>query len=121
MATHPGFKVIEGWEKLSPGYAHKDVSGVATDSKNRVYVLTRMQARVIVFEPDGSFVQSWGEGLFTERTHGLTIGPDDCLYAVDDGNHTVRKFTPAGNWARNVGKSWRIWLTTATVFSPGWR
>ncbi len=103
MATHPGFRVIEGWEKLPPGYVHKDVSGVATDSHNRVYVLTRMQARLIVFEPDGTFVQSWGEGLFTERTHGLTIGPDDCLYAVDDGNHTVRKFTPAGKEVLVIG------------------
>jgi sugar lactone lactonase YvrE len=103
VATHPGFKVVEGWEKLPPGYTHKDVSGVATDSRNRVYVLTRMQARLIVFEPDGTFVQSWGEGLFTERTHGLTIGPDDCLYAVDDGNHTVRKFTPAGKEVLVIG------------------
>jgi DNA-binding beta-propeller fold protein YncE len=103
VATHPGFKVIKGWEKLPPDYTHKDVVGVSVDSRNRVYVLTRGQARVIVYEADGTFVQSWGEGLFTERTHGLTIGPDDSLYAVDDGNHTVRKFTPDGKQVLMIG------------------
>jgi len=103
VPTHPGFKVIEGWEKLPAGYTHKDVVGVSVDSRNRVYVLTRKQARVIVYEEDGTFVQSFGEGLFTERTHGLTIGPDDSLYAVDDGNHMVRKFTPDGKEVLTIG------------------
>jgi DNA-binding beta-propeller fold protein YncE len=103
MPTHPGFTVIEGWEKCPSGYTHKDICGVSVDSRNRVYVLTRMQARVMVYEADGTFVESWGEGSFTERTHGLTIGPDDCLYAVDDGNHTVRKFTPDGKEVLCIG------------------
>ena len=27
MKVVPEFKVIEGWEKLPPGYVHKDVTG----------------------------------------------------------------------------------------------
>ena len=48
MAVVPKFKVIEGWEQLPKGYVHKDVDGVATDSKDNVYLMTRMDARVIV-------------------------------------------------------------------------
>ena len=46
MAVVPKFKVIEGWEKLPKGYVHKDVDGVATDSKDNVYLMTRQDARL---------------------------------------------------------------------------
>ncbi len=97
------YEVVEGWEKLPEGYTHRDVCGVAVDSRDRVYMLTRDDPRVIVYEPDGSFVMSWGEGTFTNRTHGITVGPDDSVYCVDDGDHTVRKFTPAGTLLMMIG------------------
>jgi sugar lactone lactonase YvrE len=98
----PKFEVIEGWEKLPKGYIHKDVDGIAVDSKDNVYLMTRMDARVLVYDRDGNFVRSWGEGLFTPRTHGITIS-DDIVYTVDDGDHTVRKFTPAGKQLMMIG------------------
>lgn len=102
MST-PRFEVIEGWEKLPVNYVHKDVDGVATDSRDRVYVLTRGDARVIVYERDGTFVASWGEDIFTPRTHGICIGPDDSVWTVDDGDHTVRKFTTDGKQLMVIG------------------
>ena len=98
-----GFEVIEGWEKLPEGYKHQDVDGVTVDSRDRVYLITRGDARVIIYEPDGTFVGSWGENIFTPRTHGITIGPDDSVYTVDDGDHTVRKFTPDGKQLMVIG------------------
>lgn len=103
MASAPKFEAIVGWEKLPPGYIHKDVDGVAVDSRDRVYLMTRQDARVIVYERDGSFVASWGEGIFTPRTHGIAIGPDDMVYTVDDGDHTVRKFTSEGKQLMMLG------------------
>ena len=46
MVSIPRFEVFEGWEQLPPGYVHRDVDGVATDSRDRVYLLTRGDARV---------------------------------------------------------------------------
>lgn len=103
MASVPRFQVVQGWEKLPPGYQHQDVDGVAVDSRDRVYLMTRRDARVIVYEQDGSFVASWGEGIFTPRTHGIAVGPDDMVYTVDDGDHTVRKFTPDGKQVMMIG------------------
>lgn len=103
MASIPQFEVLEGWEKLPTNYVHKDVDGVATDSRDRVYLLTRGDARVIVYERDGTFVASWGEDIFTPRTHGICIGPDDSVWTVDDGDHTVRKFTPDGKQLLTIG------------------
>ena len=103
MASGYRYEVIEGWERLPAGYMHKDVSGVSVDSRDRVYLITREDARVIVYERDGTFVMSWGENILTPRTHGITVGPDDSVYTVDDGDHTVRKFTPDGKQLMVIG------------------
>ena len=103
MRNALAYRVLEGWEQLPPGWRHRDVSGVAVDSSDRVYLLTRMDTRVIVYNRDGAFVRSWGEGLFTDRTHCLRFGPDGCLYTVDDGDHTVRRFSPEGKQLMTLG------------------
>lgn len=103
MKEVPAFKVVEGWEKLPAGYVHKDVDGVAVDSKDNVYLMTRKDARVMVYDREGNFLRSWGEGVFTPRTHGIAIGADDMVYSVDDGDHTVRKFTPEGEQRMMIG------------------
>ena len=97
------YRVVEGWEKTPPGLTRQDAVGVGVDSRDRVYLFTRERSLVLVYERDGSFVAAWGEGLFTARTHGLTVGPDDAVYCVDDGNHTVRKFTPDGQVLLTLG------------------
>ena len=97
------YEVDEGWEQLPEGIIHKDVCGVAVDSNDRVYMVTRGDARVLVYEPDGTFVMSWGEDVFTERTHGITIDSNDLLYIVDDAKHVVRKFTPDGKQLMVLG------------------
>ena len=101
MAPH--YRVLPEWERLPSGYRHGDVVGVAVDSRDRVFVLTRREARCIVYEPDGMFVRSFGEDLFTERIHALTIDSDDFVYTVDDGDHTVRKFSPDGELLMTLG------------------
>jgi len=101
----PRYQIVEGWEQQPKGYTYRDVVGISIDSQDRVYALTRHEARVIVYEPDGTFVTSMGEGLFTERTHGLAIAPDDTIFCVDDGDHTVRKFTPSGRLVMTLGTS----------------
>jgi len=97
------FDVVEGWEQLPKGYEHRDVAGVAVDIEDRVYLICRGDHPIIVYGPDGKFLRSWGEGEFTYRTHGITVGPDQNLYCTDDGNHTVRKFTPSGKLLMTLG------------------
>lgn len=99
----PAFRVVPDWERLSPEYRHGDVVGIGVDSRDRVFMLTRREARCLVFEPDGTFLSSFGEDVFTERAHGLTIAADDFVYTVDDGDHTVRKWTPEGDLLLTLG------------------
>jgi DNA-binding beta-propeller fold protein YncE len=103
QTSAPRYEVIEGWEQLPAGYAHRDVAGVAVDGEDRVYLICRGDHPVIVYDQAGRFLRSWGQGEFTLRTHGITVGPDQMLYCTDDGNHTVRKFTPEGKLLLTLG------------------
>src|SRR5688500_1775097 len=97
------YRVVEGWEQFPAGMKHLDCVGVDVDSQDNLYVLTRGEPRVIVYRRDGSFLRSWGEGFFTDRTHGLTIGPEDAIYCVDEGVNCVYKFAPTGELSLTVG------------------
>ncbi|GAA0440679.1 hypothetical protein Acor_12400 [Acrocarpospora corrugata] len=96
------FQVEEGWERLPDGLRHADVTAVDVDAEDRVYLFTRFDHQVLVYERDGTFVRSWGLGLFT-LPHGLTVGPDGSVYCVDAGDHTVRRFTPDGELLLTIG------------------
>ncbi|MCH2373348.1 MAG: peptidyl-alpha-hydroxyglycine alpha-amidating lyase family protein [Planctomycetes bacterium] len=98
------YHVVSDWDRLPDGWEYKEVAGVATDSKDRVYVFNRGEHPLIVLDRDGKFLNSWGEGTF-QRAHGIWVGPDDMLYLSDDLDHTVRKYTPEGELVMMLGKS----------------
>jgi DNA-binding beta-propeller fold protein YncE len=89
------------------------VAGVATDSRDRVYVFNRGEHPVMVFDRDGTFLTSWGEGLFA-RPHGIVVGPDDAVYCTDDLGHSVRKFTADGRLLSSLAVSGTTSDTGAT-------
>lgn len=97
------YRVVEGWEQLPTGYRHGDVVGVAVDSSDRVFMCTRKEERVLIYERDGSFVATWGEDVFSARPHGITIAPDDTVYCVDEGRQVVYRFTPDGELLETIG------------------
>jgi DNA-binding beta-propeller fold protein YncE len=108
-----GYEADDHWAKLPAGWNWPDVVGVATDAHDRVYVFSRSEHPVTVFERNGRFVASWGEGVFV-RPHGIFIGPDDAVYCTDDTDHTVRKFTPDGRLLLTLGASGKPSDTGAT-------
>jgi DNA-binding beta-propeller fold protein YncE len=100
------YRVLDEWGTLPDGWRYVEATAVAVDSKDRVYVFNRGEHPVIVFDREGRFLRSWGEGLFS-RAHGITIGPDDSLWLTDDGNHTIRQFTPEGKLLLTIGAAGR--------------
>ena len=107
MATRLGsedyiYEELADWAQLPDGWSFKEVADVVVDAQDRVYVFNRGEHPMMVFEPDGSFVASWGEDLFA-RAHGVTVGPDGMLYCVDDGDHSIRKCTPDGEVLMTIG------------------
>ncbi|HUY91009.1 MAG TPA: peptidyl-alpha-hydroxyglycine alpha-amidating lyase family protein [Pirellulales bacterium] len=98
------------WCELPAGC---EAVAAATDSHDQVYVFNRSEQPVRVFAPEGRFLRSWGEGVFT-APHGIHIGPDDAVYCTDYFDHTVRKFTPEGRLLMTLGVPGRFSDTGAT-------
>jgi DNA-binding beta-propeller fold protein YncE len=98
------YEALGTWAQLPSGWRFIEVVGVATDSRGRVFVFSRNEHAVMVFDRDGRFLNAWGEGIF-QRPHGITVGPDDAIYCTDDVDHTVRKFTPEGRLLMTLGTS----------------
>jgi sugar lactone lactonase YvrE len=96
------FKAIDGWGKLPDGWHFVEVAGVAVDAKDNVFCFTRGEHPVIIFDRDGKFLRSWGEGQ-VRRAHGITIDADGMVWLTDDLQHTVRKFTPEGKLLLTIG------------------
>jgi DNA-binding beta-propeller fold protein YncE len=96
------YRVIADWAKLPEGWSFRDVAAVAVDRQDQVYVFNRGEHPMIVFDRNGNFLRSWGEGRFP-RAHGLHIGPDETLYCTDDGDHTMRRCTLDGKVLLELG------------------
>ncbi|ETX07433.1 MAG: hypothetical protein ETSY2_11250 [Candidatus Entotheonella gemina] len=98
------YEVTENWAKLPDGWSFKEVAAVAVDAHDNVYAFNRGEHPMMIFDRDGNFLRSWGEGIFP-RAHGLTLAPDDTLFCTDDGDHTVRKCTLDGKVLFTLGIS----------------
>ena len=97
------YSVVEGWEQLPKDYVHRDVAGVAVDGEDRVYLMCRGDHPVMIYDQKGNFLRSWGEGDFSYRTHGIYVAPNGTIFCTDDGQHTVRQFTPEGKLLMTLG------------------
>jgi DNA-binding beta-propeller fold protein YncE len=72
------------------------VSSVAVDRRGYVYVIQRgVPKPIVVADPAGKVVASWGEGLF-KIPHAIRVDPDGNVWTVDAESSMVYKFTPQG-------------------------
>jgi DNA-binding beta-propeller fold protein YncE len=107
------YEVVEGWGKLPEGWKFTQVAGVAVDSRDRVYVYNRGEHPLIIFDREGNFLTSWGEGVplrkggqgvvLTRGGHGIFIDADDYVYLADRAMQTALKFTPEGERLLTLG------------------
>lgn len=101
------------WPRLPDDVCWREATAVAVDADDQVYVFNRGDRPMMVFDRDGRFLYSWGEGPFL-RPHGVAIGPDGAIYCTDDLDHTIRKFTTDGRLLMTLGTSGQPSDTGAT-------
>ena len=101
----PAFEALEAWQRLPAGMTLHETPGVAVGADDRVYLLTRNVANpVIVLDAEGEFVQTFGAGTFSARTHAITTDANGFVYCADDGRHTITKWTAAGELLLTIGR-----------------
>jgi DNA-binding beta-propeller fold protein YncE len=90
------YELIENWAKLPPGETFGNVSAVATDSHDRVYVFQRKDPPVVIFDRDGTYLSCWGIGAFA-NPHGIYI-TNDVVYLTDRENNRIQVFAADGQF-----------------------
>ncbi|MET0745851.1 MAG: peptidyl-alpha-hydroxyglycine alpha-amidating lyase family protein [Microvirga sp.] len=96
------YRVNVDWARPPEGWWFNEVSAVGVDRRDRVYVFSRSDHPMMVFDREGNFLKSWGEGQFV-RPHGVHIAPNDTIFLTDDGADTVRQFDLDGNLLLTIG------------------
>lgn len=107
------YRFVRDWARLPRGWLFRDanakaqppriVSKGAVAANGEVFVLARSAHPVTVFDPDGNFITSWGEGQFSSFVHGLTIAPSGNIWIVNSGWHVVTEHAPTGELLRTIG------------------
>ena len=87
------YKVDENWQR-PPEWLDVKACAVSVDSEDRVYCFNRNEAHpIVIFDRDGKFVGSWGEGLF-RFPHAIRIVRENDRVQVFDQNGTLLEVWP---------------------------
>jgi DNA-binding beta-propeller fold protein YncE len=83
--------------KVNPPLILEGISAVAADKRGTLYVLHRPVNGnpIVVLDPRGKFIRSWGNGMFT-IPHGIRIDPAGHVWTVDANTSKIYKFTRTG-------------------------
>jgi DNA-binding beta-propeller fold protein YncE len=96
------YTVKKSWGTLPEGVGFADLSAVAVDSQDRVYVYQRGDPPIFVFDSSGDYVRSLGSGVIRDP-HGMFVSSDDHLFLVDRDGHEVLKMTIDGDVVLRLG------------------
>jgi len=116
------YVVVHGWPMLPDNFVLGQISGVAVDSHNHVFVFNRAEnswaadkshpipsPTILCFDgATGKLLTSWGENRFLEP-HGMRIDRSDNIWVTDRGLHQVFKFSHDG----------KLLMTRGTERVPG--
>ena len=96
------YDLVENWTKLPAGETFGNVSAVATDSHDQVYVFQRKDPPVLVFDRDGTYRRCWGSRVFA-NPHGIYIA-DDIVYLTDREDSVCLTYTLDGKPLQVLGQ-----------------
>jgi sugar lactone lactonase YvrE len=106
------YEVVTGWPEIPADIKFGHVTGVATDSGDRVYVFfneplqTPEQkpsfGQIVVFDRHGKFLRTFGK-QHVKSAHGLRIDRDNNVWVTDLGHHLVMKFSSEGELLLKLG------------------
>ena len=103
------YEVVDNWAKRPSKWPFVEVADVTVDAQDNVFVFTRSEHPVMIFDKDGDFLDWWGGDHFTifgargAGPHGIMVAPDGTVYCADTGDHTIKRFTAEGRLLQTLG------------------
>src|ERR1700760_441628 len=96
------YTVHEDWAKV-PAHIEMKPAAVTVDANDRVYCFNRVAEHpVVVFDRDGSFLSSWGAGMF-KFPHAIRFDSEGFAWLTDGHHQQFMKFTPDGKLLETIG------------------
>jgi hypothetical protein len=96
------YQVDPVWPQKPANLAWGAVPSVVLDKNENVWVFTRSDSPVQVYDAAGKFIRSWGDGQF-KIPHGMQFDSDGNVWVTDVGLHLVMQFTPDGKLLKTLG------------------
>ncbi len=96
------YKLDPDWPKFPANIPWGWVAGVACDSQDRVFVYSRSEHPLAVFDREGNLIETWGADIL-EDAHGIYIDGDDNVWLTDHTTHCVYKFDATGELEMVIG------------------
>jgi hypothetical protein len=90
------------WPSRPAGVRWADVPGIAVDARDHVYVFTRTDPPVQVYDAGGKFLRAWGSKTIGVAHH-IKIDHEGNVWLADVGKHVVQKYTPEGKLLLTIG------------------
>jgi len=117
------YECVHDWLTPPEGLMWGDTHGLAQDSAGRIYVAHTVNGQstkphaVVVFGPDGKFLEAWGD-TFRGGAHGLDLrkeGDQEFLYHCDTQRRMVVKTDLKGEvvWQREYPKEAGVYESAA--------
>ena len=103
------YDIYPTFGELPAGWVWGNVSNVACDSQDRVYAFQRKDPPIVIFDSQGRYLDSWGNGEMLDA-HGIFIGEEDNVYLLDRDAHELLKYTSDGKLLLRVGTRGRAHL-----------
>ncbi len=98
------YELVPSWPRMPRYWSFGPASGAAVNSQDEVHVFSRGLHPLTIWDADGNFISSWGEGTFSANPHGIHIAPNDNVWLVDRDYHIATEYTPDGRTVRTLGK-----------------
>ena len=104
------------WPQRPANATWGNVPGIAVDEKDHVYVFTRAEPPVQVYDASGKYLRGWGKGIGS--AHHIKIDADGFVWIADTGNHVVEKYTSEGKLLVTIGTKGKAGRDTAHLNRP---
>src|ERR1700759_456209 len=92
------YEVLDGWAKLPPNVHFGNTHSVQETADHRIIVHHTGHQSTCIFDPDGKFIEAWGE--YPGHAHGMDLrkeNGEEFLYLAPTGMHKTFKTDLKGN------------------------
>ena len=102
------YEVDPQWPQRPADKPWAAVPGVTVDRQDHVWIFTRADPPVQVYDAPGKLLQTWGEEVFgaalkTMTAHGIRIDGRGNVWLADVGNHVIWQVSSQGKVLRTLG------------------